>query len=225
MLCTIFLYCSRSCNVCEFVSNFSGPPKWVLLGAVNLINTTATDGRNGQIHPIIRRIPHPGYKAPASYNDIALFEIGPAVTPNPRPLSSKELHPACLSENRTLPGKQALATGWGRVNGDTSTNLLIKQLQIVEQSVCEEVYKRVSSERLAMGIVPSLLCASVLPGKRDTCQGDSGVPLHSFLMNECTYEVWGVTSSGLRCGDPKIPSLYTRVFEYISWIEDIVWPA
>ncbi|KAG8234529.1 hypothetical protein J437_LFUL011105 [Ladona fulva] len=212
-------HCSNSPSV--------GPPKWVLLGAVFLINTTATDGSKGQIHPIMRIIRHPEYKAPANYNDIVLFEIGPAITPNPRPLNSKELHPACLSENRTLPGKQALATGWGRVEyfGDTSPNLLIKHLQILELSVCEEAFKHITKKTLSMGFVPSMLCAGVLPGKRDTCQGDGGAPLHSFLMNECTYEVWGVTSFGSVCGDPKKPSVYTKVFAYISWIEDIVWPA
>ncbi|KAG8234525.1 hypothetical protein J437_LFUL011101, partial [Ladona fulva] len=155
-------------------SRESGPARWVLLGTVLLINTTATDGKNGQIHPITRRIRHPEYKAPAKYHDIALFEIGPAVTPNPRPMNLKELHPACLSTNRTFPGRKAIASGWGRVGhaDDGSSNLLKVQLDIFELSVCQKAYEVEirSTNQLRRGIVNTMLCAGVLEGKRDTCQ-------------------------------------------------------
>ncbi|KAG8238956.1 hypothetical protein J437_LFUL018765 [Ladona fulva] len=72
-----------------------------------------------------------------------------------------------------------------------------------------------------------LLIHSLPENKDENCLslGDGGAPLHSFLMNECTYELWRVISFGLVCGDPKKPSVYTKMFAYISWIEDIVWPA
>ncbi|KAG8239953.1 hypothetical protein J437_LFUL019538 [Ladona fulva] len=206
-----------------------GPAKWVLLGTVALINTTATDGNNGQIHPIIRKIRHPEYKPPAKYHDIALFEIGHAVTPNPRPLNLEDLHPACLSTSRTLPRSKAIATGWGRVGfgDDGSSNLLKVTLDVFEQSVCQEAYDvEIRSTRLLKdGIVPTMLCAGIREGKRDTCQGDSGGPLQIAIRFKCIYEVLGVTSFGKVCASPNSPSIYSKVFEYVPWIEDIVWPA
>ncbi|KAG8234524.1 hypothetical protein J437_LFUL011100, partial [Ladona fulva] len=202
-----------------------GPARWVLLGTISLINTTVTDGKNGQIHPITRRIRHPEYKAPAKYHDIALFEIGPAVTPNPRPMNLKELHPACLSTNRTFPGSKAIASGWGRVGhaDDGSSNLLKVRLDIFELSVCQNAYEVEirSTNQLRRGIVNTMLCAGVLEGKRDTCHGDSGGPLQFATNRECMYEVWGVTSFGKVCAFPNSPSVYSKVFEYIPWIEDI----
>ncbi|KAG8234521.1 hypothetical protein J437_LFUL011097 [Ladona fulva] len=207
-----------------------GPAKWVLLGAVALINTTATDGNNGQIHPIIRRIRHPEYKPPAKYNDIALFEIGPAVTPNPRSLSGEDdIRPACLSLNRNFTSSKAIATGWGRVGfaDDGSSNLLKVTLNVFELSVCQDAYEsEARTSLLRNGIVPTMLCAGVLEGKRDTCQGDSGGPLQIPLDGRrCIYEVWGVTSFGKVCAFPNSPSVYSKVLEYVPWIEDIVWPT
>ena len=55
-------------------------------------------------------------------------------------------------------------------------------------------------------------------------QGDSGGPL--VILNrdyEHMYTLIGVTSLGRVCGS-IIPGIYTRVYNYIEWIETIVWP-
>ena len=55
---------------------------------------------------------HPGYRAPACYNDIALVKLAWKLK-----LTSK-LRPACLPSEDTAahrPSKIAVATGWGRV--------------------------------------------------------------------------------------------------------------
>lgn len=51
--------------------------------------------------------------------------------------------------------------------------------------------------------------------------GDSGSGL-VFEYNE-TYFVAGIVSFGLSCFTP-VPALYTRVYKYLDWIEEIVWP-
>lgn len=38
------------------------------------------------------------------------------------------------------------------------------------------------------------------------------------------YDVVGVTSFGKACGLSNSPGVYTRVYNYLSWIESIVWP-
>lgn len=41
--------------------------------------------------------------------------------------------------------------------------------------------------------------------------------------NQCVFYIIGITSFGKFCGATNIPAVYTRVSEYVSWIEDIVW--
>lgn len=56
-------------------------------------------------------------------------------------------------------------------------------------------------------------------------QGDSGGPLQTKLSLEpLQYNVIGVTSFGKACGIANVPGVYTRVSNYIDWIESIVWP-
>lgn len=55
-------------------------------------------------------------------------------------------------------------------------------------------------------------------------QGDSGGPLqiqHPYV--NCMYTVMGITSFAKQCGDLNAPGVYTRVYNYLDWIESIVW--
>ena len=38
------------------------------------------------------------------------------------------------------------------------------------------------------------------------------------------YSIIGVTSFGKKMGCGTAPAIYTRVSEYVGWIESIVWP-
>lgn len=50
-----------------------------------------------------------------------------------------------------------------------------------------------------------------------------GGPLQAFHHNLlCMYTVVGVTSFDSNCGT-KLPGIYTRVYSYLNWIEQIVW--
>jgi len=54
-------------------------------------------------------------------------------------------------------------------------------------------------------------------------QGDSGGPLQILVKDPyCMYRVAGITSFGVKCG--QNPSVYTRVTDFLEWIEDKVWP-
>lgn len=41
---------------------------------------------------------------------------------------------------------------------------------------------------------------------------------------ECMYTQIGITSFGRMCGTKDTPAIYTRISNYIPWIEQIVWP-
>lgn len=41
---------------------------------------------------------------------------------------------------------------------------------------------------------------------------------------KCMYTLIGLTSFGhTDCGEPNVPGVYTRIFNYLDWIEKIVW--
>lgn len=53
---------------------------------------------------------------------------------------------------------------------------------------------------------------------------DSGSSLLIYNHEvECMYTLVGLTSFGIRnCGTPGVPGIYTRVYRYLDWIEEIL---
>ncbi|XP_059475732.1 venom protease-like [Neocloeon triangulifer] len=205
-------------------SRDAGAVKVVRLGDLEISNDF--DGARPQMVLVADRIPHPEYRPPARYNDIALLRLARDVEFN------AFVRPACLHRVKELPGpgeqRQFVATGWGRVGytEDTSDRLLKVSLTPIEHPVCNQTYKNeATTSKLRRGIDDSsMICAGELQGGKDTCQGDSGGPLQ-FVRKDpyCMYSVVGVTSFGKFCGYSNSPGVYTRVSNYVKWIEDIVW--
>ncbi|XP_071441150.1 venom protease-like [Hetaerina americana] len=207
-----------------------GPARWVLLATEVLKGGGhRSSGRRGQTHPVLNRIRHPGYKPPSKYHDLALLEIGPALESDALSTLSKELHPACLDVyDHSRKMREAIATGWGRTGfgEDVSPDLLKVDIPILNSLICNQTYdvEIKSTDLLVRGIDSTMICAGNLDGGKDTCQGDSGGPLQIPLSKSCLYEVLGVTSFGKICAFANSPAIYTRVHEYIEWIENIIWP-
>ncbi|KAK2583860.1 hypothetical protein KPH14_001136 [Odynerus spinipes] len=196
-----------------------GAAKWARVGDLNL--NTIDDIAQPRDYKIVKRIKHPNYKAPAEYHDIALFRLDQDVTFN------GFVRPACLQTTLPdAPDNKATATGWGLVawtEDDGSNDLLKVTLNIVPQPSCNYSYSKSGFDvKLSRGVIDDLqICAGGL-GK-DTCQGDSGGPLATFSNDyDCMYNIIGITSLGRLCGT-ETPGIYTRVYNYIPWIESVVW--
>lgn len=173
---------------------------------------------------IAETIVHPEYRPPAKYNDVALVRLS-------RPVRlSRGIVPACLADAKTIQAaRRGIATGWGHTEqGGRPSDVLMKvALTIVPNEECGPHYSKVQSVKrhLPRGVIPSMMCAGEKKGGRDACQGDSGGPLQIARTDgSCLYNLLGVTSFGKGCANPDSPGVYTRVSEYISWIEPIVWP-
>uniref|UniRef100_A0A8I3MYN3 Plasminogen activator n=1 Tax=Canis lupus familiaris TaxID=9615 RepID=A0A8I3MYN3_CANLF len=52
----------------------------------------------------------------------------------------------------------------------------------------------------------------------DACQGDSGGPLVCMKDNRMTLV--GIISWGIGCGQKDVPGIYTKVTNYLDWIQD-----
>ncbi|XP_013776846.1 proclotting enzyme-like isoform X2 [Limulus polyphemus] len=153
---------------------------------------------------------HEHHKHGSFENDLAILKLE-------RPVEySESISPVCLPYNllkRNIGAKTAFVTGWGQttLEGETSENMLVLQVPIWNQKDCQDKY-----ERLAVTINKTMLCAGRPEGGTDACAGFSGSPL--VLLEEDKFSVVGLLSFGYSCGK-QIPTVYTRITEYLDWIE------
>lgn len=194
---------------------FSGPAEIALLGVTDL---NERDER--QSIKISERIRHPNYKLPAKYNDIALFRLEKKVTLSPH------TRPACLADSFEPGTDRAIATGWGKTEREKNSDVLLKVvLDWIPYNECNASFRLYLSRHIANGIIEQTqICAGLRDKIGDTCQGDSGGPLQVYHRSvECMYTIVGITSFGIGCAKDKLPGVYTRVYGYLDWIENIVW--
>lgn len=203
---------------CTF-SRDGGEPKWVRLGDLDLSRSDDSEHRDYDIEKIIT---HPEYTYSQKYNDIALLSTTTKIQ------FTKFIRPACLFTKSNLPQKGAIATGWGQTDysGPISSKLLKVHLNIYDNRECNRAYRNEikANQHISKGIIKTMLCAGELKGGKDTCLGDSGGPLFvTEKENMCKFHIIGVTSFGKLCAQVNTPAIYTRVSEYIDWIETTIW--
>lgn len=193
---------------------------------------------------LIRRIiPHQYFMSEAKnqYHDIALIQMDQAVEftdfikpiclPPLQPASSTSLASSLVNtltnqqqgRGSNYRGHKFLVAGWG-VTETTKRSAILKKttLNEVDLKVCAAIYKK---EKLF--IMSNQLCAQA--NERDTCQGDSGAALMSIFIDKTNpsqlpyWYIAGIVSYGMTpCANPEWPGVYTRITDYVNWIEDTI---
>lgn len=109
-------------------------------------------------------IKHENYRRDSYYDDIALIRLERAVE------FTKYIRPACLLQTQSIVSPSAIATGWGYTEtaGQTSDELMKVELDVIANKDCEKFFEDV---KLGKGIIGSQMCAAVLSGNKDTCNG------------------------------------------------------
>ncbi|XP_068935043.1 chymotrypsin-like elastase family member 2A [Petaurus breviceps papuanus] len=149
----------------------------------------------------------------ANGNDIALLKLANSVS-----LSDK-IQPASLPPAGTvLPNNYAcFVTGWGllETNGVASDILQQAPLPVVDFDTCS------LSSWWGSSVKTNMVCAGG-DGSISGCNGDSGGPLNC-QADDGHYEVHGIVSFGssLGCNYPRKPTVFTRVSDYIDWINKV----
>nr|KAF6274903.1 kallikrein related peptidase 13 [Myotis myotis] len=192
-------------------------PRWVLTAAhclkdgyrVSLGKHTLEHEEAGeQVRDVARSIPHPLYRSSPTHlnhdHDIMLLELQ-----SPVRLSS-HIRVLPLSHSDCLPaGTCCRVSGWGttispRVSFPQA--LQCANIQLRSDEECRQAYPG--------RITRNMVCAGSPEGGKDSCEGDSGGPL------VCNGRLHGIISWGdFPCGQPNRPGVYTRVSQYISWIQ------
>ena len=103
--------------------------------------------------------------------------------------------------------------------GPLPSVLQVVKLPIMSNEKCRQMYAKAGFQKR----VPSTaVCAGFAEGGKDSCEGDSGGPLMAWSDQHNAWTVVGIVSNGIKCAEPNLPGVYTRVSEYIDWINKYV---
>ncbi|XP_020799632.1 serine protease snake [Drosophila serrata] len=189
------------------------------LGAVNVVRLgelefdTDTDDAEPEDFGVSRLIEHEEYRDPALYHDIGMVRLDREVKFN------LYKHPACLPFDDGEQHETFIAIGWGQkaFARKESKKLLKVQLRGYGQRCLETTD---ANEELPNGFNTTIQLCIGSKDNKDTCNGDSGGPALAYhKVFTCMYHVMGITSGGVSCSTPDIPSAYTRVHYYLDWIK------
>ncbi len=179
-----------------------------------------TAGTNRLVDGAVRRnvnriIVHRNYNTQNQDNDIALMELR---DPLPTGLQIKKLDLLTVGEESGLTDTSVLTvTGWGATTegGNVVRDLrYLDELPFVPRAICN------STQAYDGRITENMLCAGVRSGGKDSCQGDSGGPL--TFGKEASPKLAGIVSWGDGCARPDKVGVYTRVANYVDWINPCV---
>nr|AAI41305.1 Protease, serine, 3 [Mus musculus] len=160
---------------------------------------------NEQFVNAAKIIKHPNFNRKTLNNDIMLIKLSSPVTLNAR-VATVTLPSSCAPA-----GTQCLISGWGNTLsfGVSEPDLLqCLDAPLLPQADCEASYPG--------KITGNMVCAGFLEGGKDSCQGDSGGPV------VCNGELQGIVSWGYGCALPDNPGVYTKVCNYVDWIQDTI---
>ncbi|XP_070598211.1 serine protease 1-like isoform X1 [Erythrolamprus reginae] len=169
----------------------------VILGEHNIMEDEGTE----QIKKPAKIIVHPEYSSYLLDNDIMLILLDSPVT------IDASVSPIPLSNGCPAVGTHCLISGWGNTlsNGVNYPDLLqCLNAPILSDRECNAAYPG--------QITPNMVCVGYLEGGKDSCQGDSGGPV------VCNGVLQGIVSWGIGCALPGYPGVYTKVCQYIDWI-------
>ncbi|WP_411015977.1 serine protease, partial [Salmonella sp. s51884] len=160
-----------------------------------------------QSFTIAEVITHENYKRISMDNDITLLKLSSPVT------YTDYIQPACLPTEDYPEGTVTWVTGWGDQEVPESKDddtLQEVSVPVISTTTCNQ------ADWYDGEVLPSMFCAGLAEGGKDSCQGDSGGPV--VVEKAGVYEVIGITSWGYGCADAKNPGVYTRVFIFNDWI-------
>lgn len=162
-----------------------------------------------QVRRVTRMLIHPQYNHTSTDRDLSLLYLKREVVLGPFVV------PVCLpaldgSFWRTLGAmRTSVVSGWGRLAQSGPPSTLLQRLEVPRVPLQE-------CRTTGLNVTRNMLCAGFRDGKKDACQGDSGGPLVTRYKN--TWFLTGVVSWGKGCAQEDVYGIYTRVSNFLDWI-------
>ncbi|XP_010358381.2 coagulation factor VII isoform X6 [Rhinopithecus roxellana] len=161
----------------------------------------------------------PSTYVPGTTNhDIALLRLQRPV------VLTDHVVPLCLPERtfseRTLAFVRfSLVSGWGQLldRGATALELMALSVPRLMTQDCLQQSRKVDA---SPNITEYMFCAGYSDGSKDSCKGDSGGP-HATRYRG-TWYLTGVVSWGQGCAAVGHFGVYTRVSQYIEWLQKLM---
>nr|XP_015219956.1 PREDICTED: coagulation factor VII [Lepisosteus oculatus] len=178
----------------------------VVAGEHNIDKKEGTE----QTIQVAKVIMHKKYRVQNTDNDIALLKLQEPIVYSayavPICLPQKE-----LSERDLAAIRFSTVSGWGQMSENGPISPVLQMLEVPRQRSqdCREQSK--------INITDNMFCAGYFDGKQDSCKGDSGGPLVTRYKN--TWFLTGIVSWGKGCARPGYYGIYTRVSNYLDWIQ------
>lgn len=199
--------------------------KWIVTAAHCAERLTpgqvvVTAGTNQLVAGATRRnvnriIVHRSYNRQNQDNDIALLELR---DPLPTGLAIQTVELLQPADESGL-GETSVFTvvGWGATveGGGVVRDLrFLEALPFVPRTTCN------LPQAYDGRITANMICAGERAGGKDSCQGDSGGPL--TFGTGTSSKLAGIVSWGDGCARPDKVGVYTRVPNYVDWIQSCV---
>jgi len=162
---------------------------------------------------------HPDFYSGNLYNDIAIIKLDGFLDFQRNP----HISPVCLPDSLAeFSGERCFVSGWGKdaFGGDGSYQHTLKEVDVpvLGNADCERKLQRT---RLGYEFTlhPGFICAGGEEGK-DSCKGDGGSPLVCQVGG--SWQLAGLVSWGVGCGQRDVPGVYVKVSEYNQWIQEMM---
>ncbi|XP_067655415.1 chymotrypsin-like serine proteinase [Haliotis asinina] len=220
---TLGIFWSHSCG-CSLIA-----PSWCLTAAhcvdgasssslrVYLGVHSLSTNENGEQRINVKRVVmHPNYSGNAAGypNDIALLELNSAAS-----ITSTVKLIDLSPEGASYEDQDVIISGWGRTVGGGTLPDKLQQVTMkkISNALCSSMWSSVSGATINDQHICIL---DTVNQKASACNGDSGGPM--IIRNDDSDVLIGVTSWGISTCGGDYPSVYTRVSEYISWINGYI---
>lgn len=169
---------------------------------------------------ITKIIIHPDYDSNTSDNDLALLKLESASSITPLNIINSAAVIVLEGQVDDLDNyaDDVYAIGWG----DTEDPELTAYPNILRDVFMPYVSNTVCNSSLEGQVTDNMMCAGLALGGVDSCQGDSGGPLVFTDDGGSSWYQAGIVSWGVGCADAGNYGVYTRVEEYIDWIQRAV---
>ena len=167
-------------------------------------------GAGGDEYDVAEVISHSNYGW--NGNDIALLRLKEPIEfdNNVQPISL--ICSEQVSAGAQNVGVTTTITGWGNTSQGGSGSDILQYIEVPIVSPNDPGLGNININN------NNEFFAGVVDGGMDSCQGDSGGPVAARNIEDTEWLLIGITSWGYGCAQDGYPGVYTKVSNYLNWI-------